>query len=126
MKALIREYKTVAGDTDKQAVYVFLFNGDHKTSDLDGYMPFNKQFAFVFTKGMDKDDVAHNIAHEIAHGTFNLRHTFSDKNKYHQSRNTTQNLMDYTSVSVRGTASLKIDNLFYFQAGMRLSSLLAG
>jgi hypothetical protein len=102
MKALIRAYKDAAGDIDKQAVYVFLFNGQH-VSGLDGYMPFNKQFAFVFTNGNnDPKLIAHNISHEIAHGTFNLRHTFSDKNEYYQSRGATRNLMDYSSSDANG------------------------
>ena len=104
MKALIRAYKDATGDMDKQAVYVFLFNGEHRNNDLNGYMPFNKQFAFVFTGGMttDANAVAHHIAHEVAHGAFNLRHTFSDKNRYIQSRGTTQNLMDYTTTNANG------------------------
>ncbi len=104
MKALIRDYKNVNNNIDRQAVYVFLFDGAHRNNDLDGYMPFNKQFAFVFTDGMttDANAVAHHIAHEIAHGTFNLRHTFSDKNAYYQSRSTTHNLMDYTTTDANG------------------------
>lgn len=94
MKALIKAYKD-ENEIEKQSVYVFLFNGDH-VSGLSGYMPFNKQFAFIFTKNMGDADVAHNISHEIAHGTFNLRHTFSSENAYTLSQNSTYNLMDYT------------------------------
>ncbi|NLD46914.1 MAG: hypothetical protein GX660_06905 [Clostridiaceae bacterium] len=39
--------------------------------------------------------VENTIAHEIAHGTFNLRHTFSTENAYVLSENSTDNLMDY-------------------------------
>jgi hypothetical protein len=94
-------YKGTEQDIEKQAVYVFLFEGNHTTSALKGYMPFNKQFAFVFTQGItsDANAIAHNISHEIAHGTFNLRHTFSDKNQYIQSQGSTTNLMDYSTVS---------------------------
>jgi TANFOR domain-containing protein len=97
MKALIKSYKDAQpADLEKQAVYVFLISGSHM-SDLKGYMPFNKQFAFVFTKGMnDAGAIAHNISHEIAHGTFNLRHTFSPENTWFQSEGTTDNLMDYS------------------------------
>jgi hypothetical protein len=98
MKALIKSYKDAQpADLEKQAVYVFLISGSHM-SDLKGYMPFNKQFAFVFTKDMnDAGAIAHNISHEIAHGTFNLRHTFSPENTWFQSQNTTDNLMDYST-----------------------------
>jgi len=67
-------------------------------------MPFNKQFAFVFTKGMtDANQIARSIAHEVAHGTFNLRHTFSTENRYMLSEGTTDNRLDYNG----GTALYK-------------------
>jgi TANFOR domain-containing protein len=94
MKALIKAYNRDY-NVEKQAVYVFLFPGAH-VSSLKGYMPFNKQFAFVFTDRSGTSDIAHYIAHEIAHGTFNLRHTFSDANPWFQSEGTSDNLMDYT------------------------------
>jgi len=37
------------------------------------------------------------LSHELAHGTFNLRHTFSDKAKPQLPQGTTTNLMDYTN-----------------------------
>ena len=98
MKALIRDYNGNK-EIEKQAVYVFLFDGNHSTEGLKGYMPFNKQFAFVFTNDGSTEEVARNISHEIAHGTFNLRHTFSDENPWYQSENTTDNLMDYSYFS---------------------------
>lgn len=98
MKAFIKAYKD-DHDIEKQAVYVFLMNMPHKTTTLQGYMPFNKQFAFVFTASTDDGATAHNIAHEIAHGTFNLRHTFSPENRYVLSPGTTDNLMDYADIS---------------------------
>ena len=42
-----------------------------------------KQYAFVFTNNLGGSETQeHVIAHEIAHGTFNLRHTFSTENTY--------------------------------------------
>jgi hypothetical protein len=96
MKALIKDYKK-NNEIDKSGVYVFLINLPHKT-DLQGYMPFNKQFAFIFTSNISDDKlIARDIAHEIAHGTFDLHHTFSSKNTYTLPEGQTDNLMDYPS-----------------------------
>jgi hypothetical protein len=54
-------------------------------------MPLQRQAGFIY-------DVPNNelIAHELAHGAFNLRHTIStEDNTFIASQNTTDNLMDY-------------------------------
>ncbi|NLD48808.1 MAG: M15 family metallopeptidase [Clostridiaceae bacterium] len=58
-------------------------------------MPFKGQYAFIFMDNMGTGTAENVIAHEIAHGAFNLRHTFSEKNAYVLPENTTDNLMDY-------------------------------
>ncbi|MDR0682106.1 MAG: hypothetical protein LBG15_09710 [Dysgonamonadaceae bacterium] len=50
----------------------FVANVQGKNGDIGGYMPLQRQAGFIY-------DLPNNelIAHELAHGAFNLRHTFS-------------------------------------------------
>jgi len=100
MRALIRAFKK-ANHTENNAVYVFLVNLPCSDASLMGFMPFSKQFGFVFvpTTGTDAATLSRTIAHEVAHGTFNLRHTFSPENPYNLPQGITDNLMDYPSTS---------------------------
>ncbi|SKB91505.1 hypothetical protein SAMN03080601_01488 [Alkalitalea saponilacus] len=55
-------------------------------------MPLAANYGFIFnfeTRDLDL------LAHELAHGAFNLRHTFSDKAQHYLPQNQTRNLMDY-------------------------------
>ncbi|WP_173076359.1 glycoside hydrolase family 19 protein [Tenuifilum thalassicum] len=55
--------------------------------------------------------IARTVAHELAHGVFNLRQTFSDKNFVTLPQGTTGNLMDYPTspaLADRYTALIKI------------------
>jgi len=65
-------------------------------SSLAGYMPLNGQFGYItgYTAARQAE-YYRTIAHEVAHGTFNLRHTFSKENRYMLSEGTTNNLLDY-------------------------------
>jgi len=123
MKVLIKLYKKIFY-IEKQNIYVFLLNLLHRQRQLKGYMPFNKQFAFVFTQDMANDAaLACSVSHEIAHvgdllvhtknkagsyisqsqslwRAFNLRHTFSLENKHIISKGTTDDLMDYPSIGL--------------------------
>ncbi|MEJ5266167.1 MAG: hypothetical protein WHT29_12710, partial [Bacteroidales bacterium] len=74
---------------------------------LQGFMPFNKQFGFVFVQatGSATTMLSRTIAHEVAHGLFTLRHTFSNENTYILPQGTTDNLMDYSGQE--GTALYK-------------------
>jgi hypothetical protein len=94
MKSLRKAFRKQFTE-EKDAVYVFLISGVHKTN-LTGYMPLKGQYGFIFIQNQSETETAHTIAHEIGHGAFHLRHTFSPKNKYVLSQNTTDNLMDYT------------------------------
>ncbi|NLD46711.1 MAG: hypothetical protein GX660_05860, partial [Clostridiaceae bacterium] len=94
MKDVYREFKDQY-DKDNDAVYVFLVPGETENGNLRGYMPLKGQYAFIFMNNIGTGTVENTIAHEIAHGTFNLRHTFSTENAYVLSENSTDNLMDY-------------------------------
>lgn len=76
---------------DDKACYLFFINGvkfDEK--QIAGYMPLQRQFGFIYN-----NPPSNIIAHELGHGAFNLRHTFSDK--YNIPEGTTDNLMDYSN-----------------------------
>jgi hypothetical protein len=58
-------------------------------------MPLDGQYGFIFNYNNNSTT----LAHELAHGAFNLRHTFSSKAQYQLSQRTTQNLLDYTNAT---------------------------
>jgi hypothetical protein len=60
-------------------------------------MPFKGQYAFISTTEVASHELPRTLAHELAHGTFRLYHTFSDKNNYPVPKGTTDNLMDYNN-----------------------------
>jgi 5-hydroxyisourate hydrolase-like protein (transthyretin family) len=88
---------------NRHAVYLFFF--DQGTDEKEaGYMPLGRQFGYIIGyKAAGETAFYRTIAHELGHGIFNLRHTFSNKNFVSLSEGTTDNLMDYTS----GTALYK-------------------
>ena len=66
------------------------------SSSLVGYLPRNRQFGFLFIDLLETEQSALKvIAHELGHGAFNLRHTFSDEKYTIQPKGSTNNLMDY-------------------------------
>src|SRR5690606_41784766 len=75
---------------DKDAYYFFLIKGSG--SSRAGFMPFKRQFGYVFVE--HARDLATTIAHELGHGAFNLRHTFSEFPGVAQGAS--KNLMDYS------------------------------
>ena len=74
---------------DKETYYIFVIN--EGSASLSGFMPFKRQFGYVFTKNTTYTNKT--IAHELAHGAFRLRHTFSSA--YGIPQRSTDNLMDY-------------------------------
>src|SRR5690606_9595090 len=69
-------------DYKKNTYYILVFGSDIQPSKpVDGFMPFQHQFGFVFHDGQNtagKDYLTKTIAHEIGHGAFELQHP-SDK-----------------------------------------------
>jgi hypothetical protein len=86
---------------NRETYYLF-FIDDAK--EIKSYMPLNKQFGFIVKGNLRIDQYTRTIAHELGHGPFRLRHTFSDQNQYYQAEGTTDNLMDYA-----GADALKLN-----------------
>lgn len=97
MLSFVRTFRNdVSRFVDGDAYYIFLVNSPDATSE--GFMPFKRQFGFVFTN--KATNIITTIAHELGHGAFRLRHTFSPEAKL-ANEGSTQNLMDYTNPNGR-------------------------
>ena len=102
MKKVIKAMES-RGDykPDKATYYLFVMNKAENES-LNGLMPFNSKYGFLFTgDGPDQTQLFRTIAHELGHGAFKLRHNF-DQFKEIEKRST-QNLMDYTTTPETAT-----------------------
>ncbi len=93
MKQVIREWKKSVL-YDPQAFYVFVLSGSVDAAE-GGYMPMGRRFGFLFRNNRSEEELLHTLAHELGHGLFTLRHTFSPSNRYYQSQTSTDNLMSY-------------------------------
>jgi len=90
MKAIISAYKKANSDFDNEAYYLFIGGTASDAAQL-GYMPRAKHFGFIFTPPSGTGGLK-TIAHELGHGAFHLKHTFSETSV---PQNSSQNLMDY-------------------------------
>lgn len=86
-------------DYNKDNYYILVFGNDVRPSKpIGGFMPFQHQFGFVFSSGLNageegKGNLAKTIAHEIGHGAFALQHPFDQYGK--EIEGTTGWLMDH-------------------------------
>jgi hypothetical protein len=91
-------------DYDKNTYYLFVMN-KAEDENLNGLMPFNSQYGFIFTgDSPGESKFFRTIAHELGHGVFKLRHNFDHKDLEKRS---TQNLMDYTTTPETATVLRK-------------------
>jgi hypothetical protein len=89
MRQFNRQFKRSV-DFDKDAYYLFIIEGN--AHDKAGFMPFKRQYGYIYK---DKtENLTKTIAHELGHGAFRLRHTFSDE-AFIANQKSTDNLMDY-------------------------------
>jgi hypothetical protein len=89
-RAIVNQYVEDSQQLEKDAYYLFFVkNVQDKGKAIAGYMPLKRQMGFIYGK---PNNIT--IAHELAHGAFNLRHPFSD-HKFIAPEGTTHNLMDY-------------------------------
>jgi hypothetical protein len=93
MEIMNRTYKNSIY-MDGDAYYLFIVEGTG--SKRDGFMPFKKRFGYIFSDGRSPEQIQTTIAHELGHGAFRLRHTFSPE-EFKAPEGSTANLMDYNN-----------------------------
>ena len=71
MKTVIKAYKATNNISSNTLVLFFV---TATNADKLGYMPLTGNYGFIFNLGSNIEL----LAHELAHGAFNLKHTFSD------------------------------------------------
>ena len=76
MQRFNREYKRSISNYDRDAYYVFLIKGSG--SSRKGFMPFKRQFGYIFADNLGSTPTATAIAHELGHGAFRLAHPLSE------------------------------------------------
>ena len=86
-RAYVMQRNRVPGTT-----YLFAIPGFKDNPSMAGYMPLKSGYGFLTPQATTRD-----AAHELGHGVFNLRHTFSTNNVVNLPEGDTQNLMDYSS-----------------------------
>lgn len=92
MQQFNRNFKNSLPAFDKNAYYLFLMKGSE--AGKSGFMPFKRQFGYIFTDKLNGTPLTKVIAHELSHGAFRLRHNFSE---FAITQGSTDNLMDYSS-----------------------------
>lgn len=90
MKKILRAY-TASHTLANNTYYLFLVKNSTSKNKL-GYMPRKRQAGFIFVDAHNGQDIVLTMAHELGHGAFHLKHTFSE---YSLSQGVTENLMDY-------------------------------
>ncbi|MHC1702733.1 MAG: fibronectin type III domain-containing protein [Tenuifilaceae bacterium] len=89
MNSVISAFKEFKPKADPDAYYLFVVP-NFSESSIEGFMPRNRRFGFITQAQLD----GRLIAHEVGHGAFNLKHTFSPDGW--NIKDNTDNLMDYT------------------------------
>ncbi|MGM0582970.1 MAG: hypothetical protein ACQETL_20000, partial [Bacteroidota bacterium] len=89
MREVKRAYKKQYG-MEKNTLYLFFM--DFPGIDKNGYMPLTGHYGFIFNFDLNQ---IHTIPHELGHGAFNLRHTFSEEATHLIEEGRSDNLMDY-------------------------------
>jgi len=93
MNRIISTYRNHRGVVN-ETYYIFVVSDieDFRNYQVLGYMPLNSNFGFVAYDNISSERMLRTIAHELGHGTFRLRHTFSEFPA--MTRGMTDNLMD--------------------------------
>jgi len=92
----MRKVINAFGRLQDNTYYLFLVENPKSGDNALGYMPRSKQAGFIFADNHRTDtEIIRSIAHELGHGAFNLKHTFSEYPVLSQS--STDNLMDYSN-----------------------------
>lgn len=102
MERVINQFKS--SDAYSRDKFYLFFLDNAKDPNIKGFMPFKKQFGFIFKYQQYPDEYMRTIAHELGHGALRLWHTFSSNNQYIQPEGSTNNLMDYVDRSKADSA----------------------
>ncbi len=94
MREFNQAYRDEVPGFDDNAYYLFLVTGAQ--ANKSGFMPFKRQFGYIFTDELGSSSIENIIAHELGHGAFRLRHTFSPE-AFKAQEGSTNNLMDYSN-----------------------------
>lgn len=116
MKALIDMAEKSSG-YNKNNYYLFLLNKCSEPTKK-GIMPFDRNFGFIFTDVQSGNELNRTIAHELGHGAFCLRHTFSSENDAVLSQGQTDNLMDYAAPTALKLNKYQWDETREFHLGI--------
>ncbi|MFM9840580.1 MAG: DUF5675 family protein [Cyclobacteriaceae bacterium] len=100
MRKVVSAYKA---NIQPHTYYLFLVKNP-KTGTLAGFMPRSKECGFIFINSPlssgegqgGEAAIIHTMAHELGHGAFSLRHTFTEE-KNTLPEKSTDNLMDYAN-----------------------------
>ncbi|MFN7492772.1 MAG: fibronectin type III domain-containing protein [Cyclobacteriaceae bacterium] len=93
MRKVVNAYKA---NLQPNTYYLFLVKNP-KSSTLAGFMPRSKECGFIFVdKNGSEESIVRTMAHELGHGAFSLRHTFSEEKNTLPEKGT-DNLMDYNN-----------------------------
>ena len=86
MRQVKRAYKRQYG-MEKNTLSLFFM--DFPKIDKNGFMPLTGNYGFIFNFNLSH---VHTVPHELGHGAFNLRHTFSGESQYQLGEGTTDPL----------------------------------
>jgi len=93
MRKVVNAYKA---NLQPNTYYLFLVKNP-KSSTLAGFMPRSKECGFIFVdKNGSEESIIRTMAHELGHGAFSLRHTFTEEKNTLPEKGT-DNLMDYAN-----------------------------
>jgi len=93
MRKVVNAYKA---NVQRNTYYLFLVKNP-KSTTLAGFMPRSKECGFIFVdKNGSEESIIRTMAHELGHGAFSLRHTFTEEKNTLPEKGT-DNLMDYAN-----------------------------
>jgi hypothetical protein len=95
-KTAIKALPETADPNDYYLFFTDCYNrldtaGNVSNEPVSGYMPVGRHYGFIYNEYTN----ARTIAHELAHGTNALHHTFSPESETFYTTSKTDNLMDY-------------------------------
>lgn len=91
INTLLKSDKEIYSTNDKISYVFVVGSGIQKPTGVDGEMPRGKQFGYIFGT-----PTANLLAHELGHGQYKFKHTFSEIPALAEGTTSPKNLEDYT------------------------------